>query len=301
MQAPYSYEFINQYNSFLNPSTVHCKNNALTQFFKRYLYQMVFSVFEWTAPEHWNMDYFRFVLYRCGYIAIINTNKFGVIPQLAGLRGYNVFYAPTHAIIINPLLRGIQEPLIDKQCVVLKLAPDYGGIDDLVTYYAELMALCSEAGGLNLANSKMAYLFSAKNKAMAEGLKKMFDQIQGGNPAVVYDSKYKAGALDNERPPVELFNAKLKENFIAPDLWLTLRKIENDFLAKIGIANINSEKKERLNSDEIQANRQETFAIPSGWLSRLKEGCAKASDMFGIKLSVDWREGYGDNVRSGSV
>lgn len=303
MAGPYSYEFINQYNAAQNPSTVHCKNNALTMFFKRYLYQRVFSVFKWEAPKNWNMDYFQFVLYRCGYIAILNTRQFGVIPQICGLRGYNVFYAPTHAVIVNPFFTGIVEPKIDKQCTVLKLTPDYCGIDDLISYYAELMALCSEAGGMNLINSKLAYVLTAKNKAMAEGLKKIYDMIQTGNPAVVADEEYSnKNALSGDVSPLELHSTKVKENFIAPDLWLTLRKIENDFLTKIGIPNTNVEKKERLISDEVEANREETYSIPAGWLERLQAGCEQARNMFGIHLSVDWRcPPNGDNVNTRAV
>ena len=41
MNRPYSQEFINQYNSVISPSTVHIKNTALAQFFKRYLLEAV--------------------------------------------------------------------------------------------------------------------------------------------------------------------------------------------------------------------------------------------------------------------
>lgn len=284
--GPYNYEQINLYNGSYEPSTVHCTNNQLTFYFRRYLLQKVYSVFKWDLPETWNKDYFRYVLYMAGYITIINTDAFGVIPQMSGLRGYNVFYAPTHAIITNPLINGILEPEIDTQCTVIKLTPDYMGIGDMVSYYADLMALCGEAAGMNVINSKLAYIVAAKNKAMAESMKKMYDQIQAGNPLVVYDAKY---SPEDQKQIIEFYSQDLRSNFIAPDILLTLKKIENDFACKIGLQNVNSEKKERLTNEEVQANREETYSLPEVWIENLKDGCRKAEKMFGIKMSVDWR------------
>lgn len=284
--GPYNYEQINLYNGSYEPSTVHCTNNRLTFYFRRYLLQKVYSVFKWDLPETWNKDYFRYVLYMAGYITIVNTDAFGVIPQMSGLRGYNVFYAPTHAIIANPLINGILEPEIDTQCTVIKLTPDYMGIGDMVSYYADLMALCGEAAGMNVINSKLAYIVAAKNKAMAESMKKMYDQVQAGNPLVVYDAKY---SPEDQKQIIEFYSQDLRSNFIAPDILLTLKKIENDFACKIGLQNVNSEKKERLTNEEVQANREETYSLPEVWMENLKDGCRKAEKMFGIKMSVDWR------------
>lgn len=289
MSAPYNYDFINAYNGMIDPSTVHCKNTNLVWFFKRYLLQRAFSVFKWTLPKTWNLDYFRYVLYNMGYIVVVNTDSFGVIPMIAGLRGYNVFYQPTHAIITNPLINGILEPEIDSQCTLIKLTPDFAGITDLVTYYANLMGVAGEAAGMNLINSKLAYMAAAKSKAMAEAIKKLFDTVQAGNPFVVYDNNYKDA--DNN-PLLELVTQNLKENFIAPDIMLSIRKLENEFDSKIGLANVNSEKKERLISDEVQANRDETYSLAEIWFESLKDGINKTKEMFGNDVAdfkIEWR------------
>ena len=101
----FGYDFINNYNSTFSPSTVHVKNTGLARFFKRYLLQEAFSVFKWTLPETWAQNYFLYVLYVIGYIGIIDTDKFGVIPQHGGLGGYDVQYQPRYMLISNPLLR----------------------------------------------------------------------------------------------------------------------------------------------------------------------------------------------------
>ena len=286
--APYYYNYINAETSQVTPSTVHVKDSGLCRYFTKYLLQKAMSVFEWDLPETWNKDYFLYVLYCWGYVAVVNTDKFGVIPQGCGLKGYDVFYAPTHAVIANPLLSGILEPRIGTQCELLKLQPDFSGILDLVGHYAEQMALASQSVSVNLLNSKLSYVFTAKTKALAESLKKMYDQIASGEPAVVIDSRLK-NAADGEET-WKAFEQNVGGNYIVTNLLADLRKIESMFDTEIGIPNANTDKRERLIQDEVNANNIETFSKCAMWLENLQDACKRVNDMFGLSISVRWRE-----------
>ena len=286
--APYYYNYINAETSQVTPSTVHVKDSGLCRYFTKYLLQKAMSVFEWDLPDTWNKDYFLYVLYCWGYVAVVNTDKFGVIPQGCGLKGYDVFYSPTNAVIANPLLSGILEPRIGTQCELLKLQPDYSGILDLVGHYAEQMALASQSVSVNLLNSKLSYVFTAKTKALAESLKKMYDQIASGEPAVVIDSRLK-NAADGEET-WKSFEQNVGGNYIVTNLLADLRKIEAMFDTEIGIPNANTDKRERLIQDEVNANNIETYSKCAMWLENLQDACKKVNDMFGISISVRWRE-----------
>ena len=286
--APYYYNYINAETSQVTPSTVHVKDSGLCRYFTKYLLQKAMSVFEWDLPATWNKDYFLYVLYCWGYVAVVNTDKFGVIPQGCGLKGYDVFYAPTHAVIANPLLSGILEPRIGTQCELLKLQPDFSGILDLVGHYAEQMALASQSVSVNLLNSKLSYVFTAKTKALAESLKKMYDQIASGEPAVVIDSRLK-NAADGEET-WKAFEQNVGGNYIVTNLLADLRKIEAMFDTEIGIPNANTDKRERLIQDEVNANNIETFSKCAMWLENLQDACKRVNDMFGMSISVRWRE-----------
>ena len=286
--APYYYNYINAETSQVTPSTVHVKDSGLCRYFTKYLLQKAMSVFEWDLPETWNKDYFLYVLYCWGYVAVINTDKFGVIPQGCGLKGYDVFYAPTHAVIANPLLSGILEPRIGTQCELLKLQPDFSGILDLVGHYAEQMALASQSVSVNLLNSKLSYVFTAKTKALAESLKKMYDQIASGEPAVVIDSRLK-NAADGEET-WKSFEQNVGGNYIVTNLLADLRKIEAMFDTEIGIPNANTDKRERLIQDEVNANNIETYSKCAMWLENLQDACTRVNDMFGLSIAVRWRE-----------
>lgn len=282
---PYGYNEINQYTA-LGGNITHVCNTRAALFFKRYLFQRAFSVFEWELPANWDKRYFLYTLYGWGSLAVINTDKFGVIPQQCGYMGYNVFYQPTHATISNPLLAGIIQPEIGRQCELMYLMPDMGGIFDLVDFYGDLMALTAETIGTNLYNSKLAYVFLAGNKASAESFKKLFDDIQSGKPATVID-KNLIGA--DGAPAWDTFAQNLGANFITPELLETLRKLRNDFDTEIGIPNANTDKSERLIVDEVNANNVETISNCAMWLENLQECCEKVNNMFGLNVSVDWR------------
>ena len=255
--------------------------------FSRYLLQKAMSVFEWRIPETWNKDYFLYVLYCFGHLAIINTDKFGVIPQACGLMGYNVFYQPTNAIITNPLLTGIIQPRIDRECVVMKLQPDYGGLLDLVNFYANLLTQAAVGLGVNLNNSKPAILFFANNKAAAIAYEKAFDAMSNGQPAVVVDK----GLINSDGSPAwQVIQQHVKEDYIADKLLSDMRKIEAMFDTDIGIPNANTDKRERLITDEVNANNIETYSKCALWLEQLQKSCEKARAMFNIDLSVDWRK-----------
>ena len=283
---PVGYGEINLYDSQFSPSTVHVKNVALQRYFRKYLFQKAISVFKWKLPEEWDEDYFKYVLYGFGYIAVLNTKTFGVICQSGALGGYNLYYRPSYIIITNPLLKETITANINRDCAIIKLQPDYSGIMDIVCYYADQMALASEALGMNMVNVKNATVFGAENKAQAESFKKMYDHMSDGSPAIVVDKKL----LDDQGKPNWFpFTQNIREQYVSSDILVDMRKIEAQFDTEIGIPNSNTEKRERLIDSEVNANNVETATRCELWLDSLRKGLKTANNMFGLSLSVDWR------------
>ena len=295
--APYMFDYINLDTSNVSPSTNHCKNSKLFHYFQRYLLQKAISVMKWEVPENWDKDYFLYCLYCWGTVAVVETDKFGVIPQGCTLKGYNVYYRPLQAVISNPLLKGILEPVIGEQCVLFKCTPDYGGIMDLVSRYADEMSVCMESLDMNNMNSKLAYMFSARNKAGAESLKKIMDQIMRGELAVFYDSKLKEDRGNNEViEPWTVFANNLSNNYIAGDILDNMRRLEELFCTEIGIPSSRSDKKERMITSEAESNDTETSTRIEMWLDGWKKSCEDVKKMFGVNVSVEWRHKPTENV-----
>ena len=286
MDKGVTYDFINLYNSSRSPSTVHIKNTRLRNYFRKYLMQKAISVFKWNIPDEWDKDYFLYTLYGMGYISIFYTDRYGVICQQCAPGGYNLYYRPSYVIVSNPLLEKTLTLNIDRDCVLLKLQPDYSSIMDIVGYYADQLALASEAMGVNLVNTKSGVVFGAESKAQAETYKKMFDNLSEGDPAVVVGKKL----LNEDGSPAWFpFTQNIKETYVTSDILSDMRKIEAMFDTEIGIPNANTDKRERLIADEVNANNVETATRCELWKETINKGLKKANDMFGLKLSVDWR------------
>lgn len=289
--APYEYDFIDFYNAHFAPSTVHVKNTGLMLYFQRYYLQKAMSVFKWTFPEEWqtiNADnYFLYCLYCFGFVSVIETDKFGVIPQQCSLTGYNIVYQPSRVMISNPLINRTLEPRINIECALLQLQPDYSGIMDIVTHYAELNALMTEAVAVNALNSKLSFAFGAKDKAQAESYKKLYDKYAEGEPAIFVDKNLYGS--DGELQ-MAFINKDVKTSYIITDLLNDIKCLDAMFNTEIGIPNANTEKRERMLVDEVNANNFETRSKAQIWLENLQRGCEVARDLFGIDLSVDWRE-----------
>ena len=293
----YSYDFINKYNANRKPSTVHSQENATTWYFRRYLIQKIISVFEFKGiPDEWSKDYFLYNLFLCGFVAIVNTDKFGVIPQHCSLYGYDVFYRPTNVNIANPLLRGNLTPRIGTECALIRMQPDYGSCWDIVAYYADLLSLCTESLAVNLVNSKLAYVFACEDKTVAESFKKMYDQMNEGNPAVFADKKL---FKDDGDPAWDSFQNNLKQNYIAKDILEDMTKIDARFCTEIGIPNVNMAKESGVTDNEVEANNIDTKTKASLWLETIRDGLDKANKLFGLNLSVDFR--YKDMEENNNV
>lgn len=245
------------------------------------------SVFRWRMPKTWVPSYVLYTVFGIGFFAIVETDKFGVIPQDCTLRGRGVQYQPTGVLISNPLIDQTLEPTIGVNCTLIKLRPDYGGILDLIYQYAEAMAVTYQLFLINSINSRVSYVASAEDKRGAESLKKGFDRLYAGDPMVVID-KSLYGV--NGEPAWTMLLQNVQQNYVASDVLQNLRRLECMFDNEIGVpANLATDKKERTISAEVEANDVETYGRAAAWLESLKQGCAEAREMFGIDLSVDWR------------
>ena len=303
MNLPFYADYVNgETFERLQPSQVHVANTGLYVYFQRHLLQKAISVFKWTLPKEWQKTLFLYCLYCEGRVAIVNTDKYGVLPQPCTLGGRGVQYEPTYAIISNPLLQGIRQPRIGTQCAVIRIMPDYGGIMDIINYYAREMALTVETLEINMLNSKLSYVFgvpkdSSNRKAAAESLKRIFDNIMSGVPASFADSDL---LTRDGKPTWQLFSQDVGRNFIAGDLQECLRKLECEFSAAVGIpSNLAMNKKERVNTLEVSSNNVETAIGPAQWMELAQDGLDQANNLFGLDLSVEWR--FDPDVRSDSI
>lgn len=237
------------------------KDSLTYRYFVRTLLQMSMAPAELQVPEYWPLPYVLYMLYCRGFGVIFYSDEYGVIFNGCTLSGYDVFYQPKYANVSNQTLPSTkyQRMEIGKDCAIIRLRPDYGSIMDTVCYYAGQLATAASSLNINLINAKLAYVFCCDNKTVSESFKKLYDDIGSGSPAAFADKKL----FDDEgNLKVQLFQQNLSSVFIGLDMLDTMRGLMNSFGSAVGIPNANVTKKERLNSEEVNANAFETAAIP---------------------------------------
>lgn len=282
MGVPVDYTYINAVNGQKNPSTIHTQNIGLTKFFERYLIDDFLGQWEVKLPETWAYNYTMYSLVYFGFIAVINTDKFGVIPQHCNLYGYDVMYQPTTAQIINPLIPNAIDARIHRDTELIKLFPDFGGIYDLIQFYAEKMALLSEGIDVNIINSKLSYIIGVDNKSSAETFKKTIDKVTSGEACVVTGKELFS---EDGTPMWTTFAQNLSQNYIASQQIEDLKKLKLMFDTDVGIPNANTEKKERLTDDEVNSNNVETQTKIELIADSLEESAKRVNKMFGTNIS----------------
>lgn len=278
---------ISMYNAKHIPNSVHGGSSLSNQYFK-YLFQKVFAIFEWkNIPKTWNTDFLTSALLTDGYISVAEYEEFGVIPMNCKVTKLNVYYQPKTTICTNPYFTNSIYKEVGVDSVLLHLNSNYQGVCDLVGMYADMMSLCVEGMATNLVNSKLAYVFSCKNKTSAESFKKMFDNIQKGDPSVFVDKNLYD---QNGNKMWDTFSQSLNSNFIAPQISDLMQSIESRFDGEFGLGNVGLvEKKERLITNEVEADEESRNVRIQSWLDSLKKGCQEINDLFGLNIDVDFR------------
>lgn len=285
---PYSHNQIEVLTSTgPQPSVVHINNTALFRYFQRQFLLKALSVFKFGLPDWWDNTLFLYALFGAGYVSVINTDLYGIVPQPCTIYGTGVQYEPTRALIANPVLDREYDLIIGRQCALVKLSPDYLGLMDTVNFYAREAAATVEALEINLLNSKLSYVFGAEDKKAAETLKRVFDKIQAGELAAFTDARL---VNDQGKPAWTLFTQDVGKNLIADKLLEILRRMEAAFCNAVGIpSNLAQTKKERVVTAEVEANDVETAAAPSLWLDTIRQGLDQVKRLYNLEISVDWR------------
>lgn len=289
--APLNYDQINAIEGCYSPSMVKSMNNQVFWLWERALFQRAASVIDFDGlPKEWDgavRDFFIYCLYKYGYVGVMNVPEHGLIFQPGTLTGYNIYYQPVKFMVANPHLSiSASEFIIGETCELIKLTPDYMGIWDIITYYAEKLATLDNAINMSLINNKFAFMLAAKNKQASEAFKKMLDKVNSGEPAVIYDQKLLNDQQDKSEPWQLWSRDHMKENYITTMQLEDFKTLLNFFDKEIGIPTLPVEKKERMITDEANSTIVDSISRSEIWLKTLKSSLELVNNKFGLNISA---------------
>ena len=269
------------------PNTTHVKNTYAYRFWYRSLFMRLLSPIKinnlpWIGSVK---DFFNQCLYLNGFVVVFEHEDFGLSFQPCSLSGYDFYYQPTRALISNPLYNA--ELKIGFDCEIFKLAPDYLGYNDTVSYYAEKLSELDTGLNVALFNEKNPLVFGAKNKANAEAFKKMLDGINKGNPVSVTDYKM---MLDEDGEPLKVSNYfDTKNNYITDKILTDMQTLINQFDCEIGIPTVPYQKKERMVTSEAESKVVDSQGRLTTLLECLTESADIVNEHFGTSIRIEKR------------
>ena len=275
-------------NTLFNPNTVHSVSTNLSRFFREMLSNDIISriKIEGMLPQ-WDYSYFIYTLIFRGYLIFTRLERFGIVPLFGTFEGYGLFHQPVTGLITNPALYRDVRVTFGKDAELVKLKPDYQGVFDIISYYADILAAQSQSLAVNTINSKNTHYFRAKNKTEAESYKKAEDQANQGNTADFVDKNLGREDAADILPTV-MFNPR--NNYIGSQILEDMRKTRQMFNIEIGIPTYIDTKKERAVAGEVEANVNESLGKITSWIRQLNIDFERVNKMFNLNLKASIQE-----------
>lgn len=151
-----------------------------------------------------------------------------------------------------------------------------------VNHYAGMLSDLEESIKVNCKAQKTPVLIACRENERLT-MMNLYEQYDGNYPFIF-------GETDLNVKGVRAISTGAP--FVADKLYQIKMQIWNEALTHLGISNISYQKKERLVSDEVIRNMGGTIASRYSRLECRREAVDKIKDMFGIDISVDFREDY---------
>ena len=297
-------------NGMQIPSTYYKeKSIAYRYWFRSLIHKIDSSIVFTNLPKGWSNDFFMFCLWCKGFVLVFKTDRKdlqqfgenGIVFNPCTLGGYDFYYQPTYAIVANPHMPTKFEYKFEfegkdkEKAALLKLTPDFLGVLDIIDYYASKLAELSKGIDMSIINSKFGLIASASNEAQAATLKSVMDELQKGNPLVVYKDQLKeSDEIMPRKEPFEIWIQELKKNYILTEQLQDMQTILNSFYTEIGLP-VAIEKKERMITSEMDVASAQSQARIACWVETLRESLEIINEKFNLNIEVSYAREINDS------
>lgn len=260
--------------------TNQINNRTYLDYFER-LQEMAINMFEWkNLPDTVSERFLELTLCEYGFAVYFNDEDLGDLALTCMIGGQlDVYRIPIYRRAYS--YSGYQRDLNNKDSVLI--FNNYLHTPSILTIqlYAMRLYEIERAIEVNVKAQKtpVAILCDETERLSYENLYKDYD----GNQPIIMGSK---SGLDLGN--VKAINTTAP--FVADKLNTLKRQIWNEALTFFGIENNNSEKRERLVSDEVISNMGGVEAQRYIMLNARREAAEKINKMFGTNIEVNFRQ-----------
>lgn len=258
------------YQDMLNLTTF----NTLYQHYRN----LAVNMFKWDGlPEGIEEIYIERLLFDEGKALFVEdkTAGFYVLEAQQGAQ-LNVYNEPLSWRAVG---NGYNKVYLACDCVLIENNKQRTPSHDIVAHFVRKLYEAERTMDTNLTTSKMPWFFLCDEKKVLT-YKALFQKIDNNEPAIF-------GTRDLLGDSVQLLPTRVQ--FLGNELMDFEHSIENRMMTFLGINNTPVDKKERLVTDEAEANNQLLDSNASIMLEARERAVEKINKKYGLSITVELR------------
>lgn len=250
-----------------------------SQYYNR-LFELAINMYEWkNLPDSVDERFLELTLFTKGMAVFFRDEVMGELALNCTINGrLDVYGIPINrrAFAVN----GYQKNLTAADSVIIY--NNYTHTNSMldVEMYARRLYEIERTMDVNVKAQKTPTLIKGTEAQMLT-LKNLYMQYEGNEPFIYGDKSLDLSGIDvlNTNAP-----------YVADKLNILKRQIWNEALTYLGVENSNTEKKERLVSDEVTTNLGGVEAQRFCRLNARRKAAEAINKMFNLNIQVDFRE-----------
>lgn len=257
------------------------KNRASFDMYVERLSNIALSMFEWKElPDTMDADFIENELFKNGFVIVFKDEEIGLLAMggvLSGRKNYKNQYTRRTAIDYDT---GYRKELTDQNSVVIYndmlRRNTYHGL----LYFANRLWDMDRTVDVNVSQQKTPKIIQCgENQKLT--VKNLYMQ-QEGNVPIIYGYK----GLDING--LSVFDTTAP--FISDKVFDVRDRVWADAMSYLGVPNIQQHKKERMITSEAEMGSGATVGGRFSRESMRQKGCMEIERMFGVKISVKYRD-----------
>lgn len=259
------------------------KNNDLT--FIQYvdaLTELATTMFEWkNLPDTIDERFLELTLFSRGSAVFFKDEVMGYLALQCLIKGrLDVYRIPIERQAFS--VNGYRKNLNNKDSVIIFNNYLHKNSELLVRNYANRLWSLDRIIDVN-ANAQKTPVLIKSSEQQKLTLENMYMQWDGNEPVIFGDKQ-----LDTNNFQV----LKTDAPYVADKIYQLKTQYWNECLTRLGISNVNIQKKERLISDEVSRAMGGVIASRYSRLEMRRQAVKQINEMFGLNIEVNYRDDF---------
>lgn len=256
------------------------------------LLTLALTLFKWeNLPASCNERFLEKTLMIEGRAVFVNDENLGILSLRALYDGqFNVYEEPIR-VTANGL--NYNKNYNIDECVIVRNNKLEEGIINVIDNYAWRLTNIMRTIDINVNAQKtpIIILCDEKQKLSMTNLIKKYD----GNTPFIFGYKSLSNAIE------QISTLDLNATYVADKLTDLKNDIRNEIYTRFGINNSNTDKRERLNTDEVNSNNEQIEFMVQSMLEERQKACEKVNKLWGTNIKVTKRLQGGSNNADANI